>query len=234
MLVPSRGRPASMVRLSEAFQRTCIEATYLHWIIDEDDPELSAYRDAFQDSKWRFKAFWVVPKGRPGIVHPLNWVVVQFTAENFAELPSYYAFMGDDHEPKTRGWDSMAREKLDEAQTGIVYGDDALQGERLATAAIMTRDIVETLGWMAPPCLDHLYVDDAWMYLGRGLGRLYYLPDMLIEHLHYLNGKAEKDGTYETVNSPAMGRHDRIAFAQWKLTEGPKVLTALRALIQPR
>jgi hypothetical protein len=59
--------------------------------------------------------------------------------------------MGDDHRPRTKGWDQAYLDALRELGTGIVYGDDLLQGEKLPTQCAMTADIVRALGHMAPP-----------------------------------------------------------------------------------
>jgi hypothetical protein len=104
--------------------------------------------------------------------------------------------MGDDHCVRTPGWDRKVTQTLAEMGTGICYGDDLFQGERLPTAVLMTANIVQTLGYMAPPQFQHQWVDNVWRDWGLGINRLRYLPDVVIEHLHPVCGKAEPDGSY--------------------------------------
>src|SRR5690606_31036209 len=114
----------------------------------------------------------------------------------------FLGFMGDDHRPRPAAmpWDQRIRICLS-GGPGIVYGNDLLQGERMATAVAMTSDIVQTLGYMVPPTLVHLCADLVWMAWGRGMQRITYLDDMTIEHLHPAAGKASLDAVYEECNS---------------------------------
>lgn len=131
-----------------------------------------------------------------------------------------YGFIGDDHRMRTFGWDDLIAadfEQLDDS--GFVYGDDLSQSENLPTAVFISGDIVSRLGWMAPPVLTHLYVDNAWLLLGRALGKIKYDPHVVIEHLHPSSGKAEWDEGYLRVNSQAMYDADRAAFEAWQASE---------------
>jgi hypothetical protein len=219
VLVPSRGRPESMLALSETFAETCsVRSTMLHWIVDEDDPALEAYRDAFHASVWRSIALWVVPRGGPaGIVHPLNYVAQLMTskAESIA-TSKIMGFMGDDHRPRTPEWDGKVLDAYLVSKPRILYGDDLLQGENLPTSVFLTSDIIRALGYMAPPELRHLYVDDFWRDLGRHAGCIEYHPEIVIEHLHYTIGKSAKDETYEQNNNAKAARKDRIAWQLYK------------------
>jgi hypothetical protein len=65
---------------------------------------------------------------------------------------------------------------------------------------------------MAPPNQKQLFVDNYWKALGEALGTLTYLPEVIIEHLHPIAGKAPSDASYELSNSPERWRHDEEAF----------------------
>lgn len=123
-----------------------------------------------------------------------------------------HAFMGDDHLPRTVGWDEAYLDALHELGTGIVYGDDLLQGRALPTQCAMTSDIIRALGYMAPPTLTHLFVDNFWLSLGNEAGCLRYLPEVIVEHRHPAAGKAALDEGYERVNSVAMQTRDEAAW----------------------
>jgi hypothetical protein len=139
--------------------------------------------------------------------------------------------MGDDHRPRTVGWDAAYLNALHELGTGIVYGDDRLQGEALPTQCAMTADIVRALGYMAPAGLRHLAVDNFWLDLGRGAGCLRYLPDVVVEHMHPLAGKAEWTPGHRRVNAPAMYERDLAEYGRFKRHELPGAVAKVRDLM---
>ena len=127
---------------------------------------------------------------------------------------THVGFMGDDHRVRTHGWDAALMEAA--GWWGIAYGDDLLRGQELPTAVVMAADIVRTLGWMAPPTLGHMYVDDYWRDLGQRVDDLHYRPDVVIEHLHPSAGKAEIDESYERTNHPDQYARDSAAYAEFR------------------
>jgi len=127
---------------------------------------------------------------------------------------THVGFMGDDHRVRTPGWDRILTDAA--GWTGIAYGDDLLRGEELPTSVVMAADIVRTLGWMAPPVLGHMYIDDYWRDLGQRVDDLHYCPDVVIEHMHPSAGKAEVDESYERTNHPDQYARDSAAYAEFR------------------
>ena len=226
MIVPSRGRPQNIAGLVRCWQETTTDA-HLMVAVDNDDPALSGYLDLELPALEPLVTLAVGPRRR--MVGTLNHLAVPAAGNYFA-----LGFMGDDHRPRTPGWDSELVKALREMGTGIVYGDDLFQGERLPTAAVMTSDIVRVLGYMVPPSLTHLYVDNTWKAWGEGVGRLRYLPDVVLEHAHPLHprgAKAAWDPGYAEVNDPSMYARDGAAFQRYVATELDRDLKAMRALL---
>jgi hypothetical protein len=122
--------------------------------------------------------------------------------------------MGDDHLPRTQGWDKAFIQALNLDQ-GIAYGNDLLQGENLPTAYAMTRSIVNELRGMTFPGCIHLFFDNFVKELGIDLKCLKYLPNVIIEHLHPVAGKAEMDEGYERVNQPLWYEQDLLTFQKY-------------------
>lgn len=232
VLVPSRGRPSAMAELSDHFKESCRDSTVLHWILDADDPQLDEYHAAYRETTYQFQALWIVPKGTPGIVWPVNWVIDEIFRPEFGFYPTVLGFLGDDFVPRTEGWDLKLQGRLSQAGTGVAYGNDLFQRERLATAWFVTRDIVQTLGHLAPRELRHLWVDNYWMDLGRGADCLYYLEDVVLEHMHPLAGKAEWDPTYERNNKGKTPVLDKQAYTTFvrsgKLQRDIDIVKALK------
>jgi hypothetical protein len=207
VIVPSRGRPQNIKRLAEAWIETEAEAE-LVVCVDDDDPTLDGYREVFN----RYDITTVVgPRKRL-----VPWLNQETLNRALAKGPRPFAlgFMGDDHLVKTMHWDQSLVRSLKEMGTGFAYGNDLLMGQNLATAWFMTSDIVHTLGYMIPPCLTHFFADNFICDAGAAIGRLAYLPNVVIEHLHPLNGKALEDGAYR--ESWAHDGPDKLAYEQYK------------------
>lgn len=203
VIVPSRGRPDAAVELAQAFRDTGASAR-LVFAVDDDDETRAQYARAL-----RVYPDTTIHYGRApsNMVRALNGVADLYRNEAFA-----IGFMGDDHRPRTDGWDRLYVDALRALGTGIVYGDDLLQGRNIPTQCAMTADIVRVLGHMAPPTLTHLYVDNYWRDLGEAVGCLLYLPDVVVEHMHPVVGKADWDDGHRRVNAPDMYRRDAEAY----------------------
>jgi hypothetical protein len=201
VLCPSRGRPEKAAELLGTFVRTAeLPTTKLAFILDEDDATAQLYPEGS----------YVVPRGRPGMADALNLI-----AAREACLWDVIGFVGDDHRFRTPGWDRRVTQAL--RHGGFAYGDDLYQRENLPTAVFISGPIVEKLGWFCPPAQMHLYLDNAWKYLGERSGSLHYLSDVIIEHMHPAAGKATWDEGYARVNAVQMYDKDRIAYESWLL-----------------
>jgi hypothetical protein len=120
--------------------------------------------------------------------------------------------MGDDHRPQTTRWDFKLARVLTQRAAKIGYANDLVQGANLPTAVLMERRVVQRLGYMAPPVLRHLYVDNYWRDLGKAADCLYYESDIIIAHEHPITGKVEWDEGYRRVNDGAMYTRDGAAY----------------------
>jgi hypothetical protein len=211
MLVPTRGRPENSRRLLAACEATCVlPDTRIVFGVDEDDRSSATYND-FLDHGDRGYVMTTAAGAGPGMVGALNQM-----CHSRLGSPDVIGFLGDDHLPRTVGWDKALCDALSGKPAALAYGNDLLQGERIPTAVAMTASIPRVLGYMAPPQLAHLYVDNVWLDWGRGLGTITYLPDVVIEHLHPVAGKAPQDAGYEAVNAPAVWAADQAAYTAYR------------------
>lgn len=223
VIVPSRGRPQSVERLVTAWTNThAYDDASLIFVIDRTDPHVDAYLDQ-ADAEL---APMLVHPGRPPMVEKLNAAAIGFARQSDIHL----AFAGDDHIPRTPGWAKRYCDELDHLGTGIVYGDDLLQGDKLPTQWAMTADIVRTLGRMVPADVEHLYCDNSILDLGQAADCIRYLPDVIIEHMHPAAGKAVFDDGYQAVNNDTQIAHDRAAYEHWRAVQLPAQADAVRAL----
>lgn len=211
VLCPSRSRPKNALQMYEAFRDTCTADTKLIIIVDADDPSLNTYYTLLNG----IGQVLVVEPGRPGMVAAL-----QSGYDSFKDYVGYaVGFMGDDHRVRTVGWDTSYLDTLREMGTGFVYGNDLFQYHAIPTQIAMTSDIPKKLGYMCPPEFDHLCVDVVWGDWGKAIDRLVYLPEVVVEHMHYLAGKSRQDKTYNVVNSGQMAAHDSVAYQNYMADE---------------
>lgn len=202
IMVPSRGRPDNIRRLQDNMFENCRIDTNIHVFVDDDDPKLDEYRELIGVN---------LVVGEPSRIGPL----LNKHAGRLAEEHFIVGFMGDDHAPRTPGWDKVFFDHLTEVGTGVVYGNDLFQGANLATAVCMTSDIVKVLGYFSLPGAQHLFLDNFWMAIGRGIDRLYYFDDVVIEHIHPAKDKAEWDEVYAKANSSETWAFDEAAYLKY-------------------
>lgn len=187
VVMPTRGRPGRFAEFLDAFSATRSHiTTRVLACVDDDDPTLGSY-PPIPNLIGRYST-----GPRAGFMPRLNREAVARCDENWGAIASF----GDDHVPRTVGWDRHCLDALRAMGGGVVYPNDGFQAWKCATAPVISTDIVRALGWFAPPQLAHFYVDDFWLELGHRLGRLRYLGDVLVEHMHPAAGKAEPDATY--------------------------------------
>lgn len=207
VVVPTRGRPLRFRELMHEFIATrAVPSTRMLACVDDDDPTVRDYP--------------VIP-GDVGsyVVGPRQGFMPRLNFEALAEARvgsgvEAIASFGDDHVPRTIDWDAKLMHALTEMGGGVVYPNDGFQGARCATAPVLSAKLVRALGWYAPPSLAHFWVDDFWMDLGDELGRLRYLGDVLVEHMHPAAHKAEHDDTYG--DNAIHVEHDRVEYLRYQ------------------
>lgn len=222
LMVPSRGRPENVERLCVALQETDSIAD-LYVGVDADDSDLNEYKNI----EHRFRDInLIISNKRQRFAATVNSL-----SKLLCNDYKYLGWQGDDHVPRTIHWDRHYVYELERMQVGVVYGDDLVMGEAIATELAFTSNIVKTLGYAIPEGFVHLYVDNYFMELGRSIDRLKYLPDVVIQHMHPCVGKAEEDLTYREANSPENWTNDRMRFEKYILEELARDAAKLRDLL---
>jgi hypothetical protein len=206
MIVPSRGRPQSVALLAQAWtdtgkpRRSCCCAS------TTDDHTMPQYVDACEQHGVEIligptaASRADAERGR----HPLLRLLDALGFMRRRPPPAHLL----------AGTERMLAE-LDRLGHGIVYGNDLIHGPNLPTAVVMSASIVQTVGYMCPPGLVHLMLDNFWKAAGEGAGCLSYLPDVIIEHMHPLVGKAPDDPGYQEVNADSMYAADGATYQRY-------------------
>jgi glycosyltransferase involved in cell wall biosynthesis len=190
ILCPTRGRPDSVVRLVKSIQATAVGAVELILHVDYDDPTVD-------------EVLALAGPGSGGLVRVLvdNRMLLSQYWNRCADIARGELLMqcGDDLVFHTPGWDATFTQAFDQYpdKIALVYGDDGLQHERIATHGVLHRRWVDTVGYFVPPHFASDY-NDLWLTeVAAALGRLVYLPEVYTEHLHPAAGKATWDRTHQ-------------------------------------
>jgi hypothetical protein len=218
VIVPSRGRPERFAAMAGAALSLSEASTQIAVAVDDDDPVAARYQGSERIGFWH---------GRRGTLAGWTNKIALAEHQNYRALAS----LGDDHMPRTQGWDRLLLEAIDGmGGTGVAYGNDLLQGVNLPTAAVVSSDIVAALGWMCLPGLRHYCVDNVWSVLGASAGCLRYLPGVVIEHLHPLLTGAPPDRTYRDAEARAAQDHD--FFRAWVAGPAAADIEVVRSLLR--
>jgi hypothetical protein len=197
IIVPSKGRPENAYRLLNQVKATIPADADLSLVfaVDGTDESLEFYPEGHT----------ILVEGGT-MVKALNELAIQ-TASHY----DYLGFLGDDTLPKGN-WYNEIVQALESQKNSIVYANDGIYGEQLPTGAFLDANIVRTLGFMAPPTLKHLFVDNYWKALGEALGTLVYLENTVIEHIHPFTGTVPTDAVYDAAYTQERWDADQQAF----------------------
>lgn len=213
ILLPSKGRPDKIEGFYKEWRETTEGCSQIITCLDDDDPTINKYK-AHKDVSFDIGA------GK-SMCGTLNRV--------FYKNPNYkyYYVVSDDHRIKTKYWESRFIEKIKEnGDKGVCYGNDLMYGETLPTAQFVSGNIVRALGYIALPGLYHMWIDKFWLEIGKGLKKLFYFPDIFVEHMHFTVGKSQKDYFYQRVNNKRVYEHDKQVFDKWEKDRKAKDILA--------
>jgi hypothetical protein len=184
----SRRRAGRCKEMIESWLKTAtgLESQLAVYVAD-NDPQLTEYRKIPKDKRWK-----LVVGPEKSLVAAVNGLVKDFPDYEF------YHEINDDHICRTEGWDIRLMAAVNSKNGGysIAYG----KTKNMPTSVMYGGKLVRVLGnRMFPDAFRHSYIDDWLMILGQSANLLKYVPDVEIEHVHWMFGQAEKDEVYEGV-----------------------------------
>lgn len=195
--IPSRERPHRLKQLIRVCQ-ACGISTPARVMLDKDDPCLSGYQALTLPRAWTLE---IGPHA--GLAEIYNR-----TLECCPDA-DWYGVLCDDAVPRTEGFDLRLAEAAGTDRMAVPYvGSDTTGG---APHFVLGGSLVRSRGWLALPGLCRLYIDTVWLEIARSEGALAFLPDVVIEHHHFSNGKALYDPIYRKPNR----EQDRAIYQNW-------------------
>lgn len=126
---------------------------------------------------------------------------------------AWYGFIADDVVPLTPDWDVRLIEEAGSHGMAVPAGGHDVNG---APHFVLGGDLVREIGWLSLPGLDRLYIDTVWQRIAEARGTLKRVPDVVLEHRHFSNGKALMDDTYRKHNK----MRDKLTFDNWRNEHG--------------
>jgi glycosyltransferase involved in cell wall biosynthesis len=203
LIVPTRQRPAQLGRLLDSLAATAArpEALEVVLVIDADDP--ASVRVAH--ARLAVKRVVVEP-GLP--MGALN------TAGYQASSGKYLMLLNDDVVARTPGWDDRFRACFRRVPDGIalVHPNDTLFRDLLCTFPVVSRTFCRLAGGICPAEYRRYRIDDHIedvfnLLAALGERRVFYLPDVVFEHLNTValpqGGRAyESDPAVLAVDAP--------------------------------
>ena len=209
IICPSRKRPDRIKEMLKSFDETKSEGTELVIYVSECDPRLEEYKVSLEGRNY------IIDKKIP-VSHVYNYCVKRFPDYK------YYGEVCDDHIYRTKGWDKILTDEIEKnGGWGIAWGQGLIhpQDVRLPQAAIISGNIVRAQGFFSSPYFTCAWNDQAVKTIGEALNCLYYRPDVVVEHVHCLNGKAPMDDNYRWTLSQEVQEIGRNQFEYWKKYE---------------
>lgn len=185
IICPTRIRPDRIQEMLASYKDTSRNSDIVFYVAN-DDPRLEEYHKVLQGLNWFI-----------GRRIPIAQIFNYF-AQSYHRY-KYYGIINDDHIFITQDWDKLLIEKLQETGKFLAYANDlSVQNDnyRLVGACIVAAEAVNRLGYLINPVFEHLYIDNWQLELFTEANKLIYCPDIIIEHKHFLNGKAPLDDNY--------------------------------------
>ena len=205
-ICPTRERVDKCRRMLYSFDFASREGADIIFCLDYDDPQLGKYIELFEAEKRRYYIYFE----KQTITQMFNDVAL-----NHGRSYDIYHTSNDDFVYDTVDFDRLVIESVEANGSGIYYGNDKHWGADMAVAPFITADLVRAVGYLQMPRLIHLCNDTVWTEIGRTLGRLFYIPEIVIDHIHPETKGIERDVISQRVNSPEAYQQDYINYLLW-------------------
>jgi len=202
----SRERSQLLMALLESLKTTTTEINKIEILvgIDDDDAEMHDCK-VHAKNRYSFVEFFSRPRSKMLNRDYINWVY-----DISGRKGKYVIACNDDALFKTPNWDGIICSKLESylanKPDGIGYGfiSDALlnrHGMQYCCFPLVTGKGVSALGWIMPPEFPGWNADIALWRTYSGVGRIFDLSDVMIEHVSYHCGKRGRDHVSQHVES---------------------------------
>lgn len=220
---PTKNRPDRLQRMLESWDRTHSDGSEMFVYVSHEDPQLERYKEVLAG-----RQYMVGEKPRC-LVEIVNHVACElFPGEK------YYQCINDDHFIHTQGYDNVLINAIERKGDGwgIAFGRALVNEEnwhkfRHPSAEIISGNIVRTLKYFCTPMVKHIGADTFVRDIGEGINRFFYEKSVIIEHEHFVNGKADF-ADYAEHYAPDVMEKAGTAYRQYVMHHLHRDIDALR------
>lgn len=204
ILCPTRERPDRAFKYAQSVFDTAdnIERVELLFYIDNDDPKIIQYQQRWSSmNKYNVKLVCGDP-----ISVSKSWNILAKHASG-----NIFMMGNDDLYHETQGWDTRLDQEAAKFPDEIycIWFNDKHKGEKLCTFPTVSRKWVETVGYFSPGVFEFFF-NDTWVQdIGQRVGRLHYIPDVVIEHQHWTYGYQADNTTARHRKGDGAGKNNR-------------------------
>ena len=194
ILCPTRKRTKGLKRMWESAVDTADSPSDLELVlyVDYDDEETNKFLEHN------------LPEALVIISNPDEPEIYSNLHNICCENCTHDIFMGcaDDVIFRTQGWDTKIVLEFNKIKDRIafIYPDDGYNGEKLGTHGFFHKNWFNALGYISPPIFSVDYSDNYIMNIASVINRIFYISDMLVEHMHWTFGKSEFDTTAKNAH----------------------------------
>jgi hypothetical protein len=218
VLLPTRMRPDGFRKALDSYLKNKTERSDIYFSFQ--NPEATHLQENFNILKERnlLDKVWLL--GNIGLTNKINFLVEKNDGYGA------YMILNDDQIIHTKDFDEILWQKLEELEKKsghrlwILHWKDGIQDEKLCQS-FLTKEMKDILGSYYPKgFMRHLYSDNMYHFIGGQCGILNYMPNIFIEHNHFINKKAEVDQSYQESNSQEAYARDGNFYAKWLIEHG--------------
>ena len=223
----TKNRPLICKRMYESFLKTKgSKYTQMIFCYDYEDTHLATYHKLFPDE--------VSMIAHPNYQTPMFNMITKVYHTDY----DYYGLINDDHIFRTDNWDIELIKTIKEKGNGYgIAHANSLWFEsdvvcRHPSAFLISTKTIKPLTYAIYPELRHFKIDTYLRDLTEPLGLLFYREDIVIEHMHAHQKKAEMDDNYTwgyCAEEQALG--DRT-YAKWRLVWADKDREKIKKAIE--
>lgn len=212
LLIPSRERLNLKLTLISSIITTVndINNVSLYFGIDDDDPT----KPIVEKIRRAIPFVNIIPIHNQGKFIGINNIWNILAAHCSDEI---FGYIGDDMIFKTPNWDveilkEFSSKNCPEDKIKMVHVDDGHHGPALSVNAFMHRKYYDVMGYF---CKGDFLINysDSWMYqMMKAFDRVTYLPNVLIQHNHWVfSGKGPDKVGHRMISD----NHDRHSDQKW-------------------
>lgn len=213
MICPTRGRPDRVKDMLKSFYETRTgEDTKICLAVSKDDEKYQEYIDTIPNEE-------IITCESRYLINKINYIC----CELYPNLP-YYGGIDDDHIFRTKGWDKVLVDKIEENNGwGLACGNDLFNKDwhewEHPSGLVMSGKLIRYLGYVMYPKFKHSGIDHWQADLFGKAECLYFVPEVIIEHCHYLVKKAEEDEGYAWVYEANNFDEGMKIYNLWRIQE---------------